>query len=537
MVRSSNLYLGMRLHPFPSDQVSVGIDITTDALRLVALNLTHLQPGDQNTAVEIDVLSTWTQTCDWPAEDLTQWVASLCETLDDQLPESTSPSRTRVALSVPTTWLHFHSQPAQTNENSADPQRRPVQRRPTVSVDEDALFQIASVLDRRGYRVDWVVPDGVAVGLASPEAIGFDSPCVVMLHRDGGTITLFDDMNPVLVRALPPVTRQSPRPDLRPSPAQWRQWRDKIADEIDATLEYYGRLTNDQKFADRISEQSPILFGGSLFEILGESGLNSVELLGQWSAGLNRPVALWRSELEPGHATATSLAMLPCVGGTQRAAVRRTLQTANLLPAAFELNQRFETVRLRWSAGLIIGLIITVMFGVDGYIVQRERHADQRRRQEVIEPIRDHVRQLQTVERECLRDLEHLQTIATHRPNDEALQALAAIAAAIPHGNIDLHHTELDFVSGQWSFAGVAKTEEALLEMAQHLRQSNWIETPKQHEQMHSVIVSTERPSDDSSPKNRRDGSEWFYELDGRFRWDTRLTGPHDQTIDRGNDE
>lgn len=530
----------MRLHPFPPDRVSVGIDITTDAVRLVALNLARTHQSDQAGPVEIDLISTWTHPCDWQIDDLHQWVDKLCETLQHELPENTCPNRTRVSLSIPSPWLRHHTQPSQASLDAPDPPHRR-----SVSVDEDAVYQIASVLDRRGYRLDWVVPDGIAVGLTSPSVMGMSSPCVVMLHHDGGTITLFDHMTAVLVRSLPPVGRPDGATQSGPSPAQWQQWRETIAQEIDATLEYYGRLANDWKFADRITEQSPIVFAGSLFETLPDHGLNTVDLLSQWSGSLGRPLALWTSEIDSEHATAMSLAMIRHLDRKPCPPVRRTLEAANLLPARFGLTQRYETVRLRWAAGWIIGFMITVMFGVDRYIVQRGRYADQQHRQEVIEPIRHHVRQLQRVESECIEELERIQAVASYRPNDEALQALAAIAAAIPAGKVDLQHTELDFMTGHWLLTGIAPTQNAVHEMIDRLRQSRWVAAPPQHDESNSVIVTTKIAAGGAFMDARRDdrpsGSEFAYEFayeaDGRFRWNARLGGWNDSPSDGGDNE
>jgi len=530
----------MRLHPFPSERVSVGIDITSDAVRLVALNLDPGHQDDQAAVIELDLLSTWNCPCDWQSKDVGQWVTRLCETLESRLPENTCPRRTRVSLCVPTPWLKFQFQHTQANGRAFD-----LQRRPTVSVDEDSLFRIASVLARRGYRLDWVVPDGVAVGLALPNAMGFASPCVVMLHRDGGTITLFDNDKAVLVRSLPSVAGVKGEPQRCASPARWQQWRDRIAEEINATLEYYGRLADDSKFADRITQESPILFGGSVFEMLPEHGLSTVELLSQWSAALGRPVALWTSQVDSAHATATSLAMLPNVGVKSSPTIRRTLASANLLPAAFELGQRYAKVRARWAAGLIIALIITVMFGVDGYIVQSNRHASQQHHQDVIEPIRGLMRHLQNVESECVRKLEQMRALASQRPKDEALQALAAVAAAIPDGEVDLHRTELDFIKGRWVFSGVAQSRLALDEMHKRLRQSHWVADPTPDDSVQSVIITTVDRSGDAPTETRNLGgagdrrveSKLIYETDGRFQWSAHLSVGDWSTSQGSNDE
>lgn len=586
----------MRLLPFPSEDIQVGIDISIDAIRLIAIDASSA-PGSHPAmrGAPAAILSSWEYEYDlleaFDSANPSSWLDSVCETLANELPEHTGIRAAATAISIPTSWMHwgtnnspheafrcasrlFAGAPFFSMAHTASWPVVPLEEKderaledpePHVfaSVSENAILRIATTLQTRGYRVERVIPDGIAVGCRSADVIEQTSPCIVMMHRDGGSITLLDNGIPALVRTLPPINHSGDSrctlPSKSPSTADVRNWSEIVGREIQATFDYYARCSGEWKFSDRVTAENPILFAGSLFPLLKHAGYEATDLLGQWSNEVERPVALWSSdcsveplfqhdndhsteshESNPEQATALSLAMCsqksiseasPYVSPNKRSL---TLDDFNLLPTAFNLRNRHRSIRFRWAAALAIATVITLMFAINGYLHQRDSMRVVEDRVEVIEPIRSHLRQLESITGHHRNQFELIQKIAQQRPSDDGLQALAAIMHSLatqtnatqtnPTQTIELRSVDIHFMEGVWDIAGRSQSEEAIAEMANRLKATGWAATFTPPKGVDAVIVSaldTRLKSEIDQVHERT----WVRHEDGSFRWQPRLGG------------
>jgi hypothetical protein len=277
----------------------VGIDIALPSVRIAVLEPT----GDDRWHHKCPMRSLRlrsTHRIDLPFDGYAvltpERVTQMVDTLHDQLPRCVDGEHNATVLSLPQSWIHYETRKCEAlseSQRSCDAifQASAFRSRAHLShwaiaecsehhvvaaTSEATACAIAEVLSRLGYRVDSIVPHGVALIDAMQPMTTLAAGSIVVLSRVEGIIAVVSGERCGITRSLPNCPREL---QFSHDIDVLVPWVDVVADEIDATFRYASRHgTNDPK--------------GSVVMICGD--LASVDGIDEVLANrLRRPVARW----------------------------------------------------------------------------------------------------------------------------------------------------------------------------------------------------------------------------------------------------
>ncbi|TWU49797.1 hypothetical protein [Rubripirellula reticaptiva] len=283
----------------------VGIDIGIDRVTVASMGWSSSPARSSGKALTLGWMSRsqfklpmdpW----DPPQSD---WVETVTEVLQSQLPRCIDGHRVAAAISLPPTWVHYQTiVPSEIDatrrqcdlmfgsslfKSAAHLNHWPVvagcEPRLIAATSSSAAVAVAQSVASVGYEVQSILPHGAALWHAS-SVTAIAPSAILLLEPVGGLIalpsSLGDSSNPPscgLCRVLPvcesDAVRSNHCDELEP-------WLDTVAQEYEATIRYANRVGAE------IDTQSPVLIAGRLAAIAG---------VGRMLASMiNRPVATWR---------------------------------------------------------------------------------------------------------------------------------------------------------------------------------------------------------------------------------------------------
>ncbi len=309
----------------------VGIDIGVDRVQVASFgSLDSRSTGVENPNASLSWLSRteFELPIDPSRPPTPSLVDSICETLSECLPRCVDGERQVAALALPLPWIHYETVPsseladsqamcdsmfeASVFQSPAHLSHWPVcdgkQQQVVAAAAEFAACRVAEATASVGYRVQSILPHGVALIHAARELTSVAPHSVVLLERFGGLVCVNNANRCGLCRALPACGQTDRSHEYID---QLEPWLEEIASEVTATSRYVARL------AGRSNSHDPVLIAGSVAQIPGVD-----ELL---ATLLGRPVATWRyasrirpvgandpdndfTRLDPSRAVAISLA-------------------------------------------------------------------------------------------------------------------------------------------------------------------------------------------------------------------------------------
>jgi hypothetical protein len=146
-----------------------------------------------------------------------------------------------------------------------------------AATSESAACRIAQSIATVGYRVQSILPHGVALLQAARPLTSLTPSIVLLLEFSGGLIALRNENGCGLCRNLPALPLSA---GDDPSVEAMEPWLREIASEVRATSRYAGRWSDD------VAAESPVLICGSAAQ---ENGVDAAI-----ATMLGRPVATWR---------------------------------------------------------------------------------------------------------------------------------------------------------------------------------------------------------------------------------------------------
>ena len=237
-----------------------------------------------------------------------QWISRTIDALVSRLPRCVEGNENIAAISLPLPWVHhqvvlgteLESSQSQCDAmfgNSMFQSDAHLSHWPVVGLQhgqpnqddqyvvaataEQAACQIAQAIQEVGYRVESILPHGVALVQAAVPLTSVQAQCVVYCNRTGGIVAMNNGSSCGLCRVLPAVPAQVIRDidENRLALHDVRPWLSDIAAEINATIRYSNRA-NMQKDASE-----PILICGDIVSIPG------VDVV--LAKLTNQPIATW----------------------------------------------------------------------------------------------------------------------------------------------------------------------------------------------------------------------------------------------------
>ena len=293
----------------------VGVDIGVDRVTIATLDV-----HSSSDAAKISMGPSWRfgLSIDPSGEPPSDWVDRVCIELSDKLPRCLDGDCNVCVISLPLPWIHYQVCPAselasvreqcdQMFASSLFQSGSYVRHWPAgansectmvAATADQAASQIAGAIANVGYRVDAILPQGVALLHAAKPLTSLRPSAIVLLEPTGGLVAVSEPSSCGLCRSLAPFSSSGERAlqldELEP-------WLQETSSEIEATLAYALRSGSS------VDTESPLMICG---ELAGHPGVDSL------LAGLtHRKVATWRfagagsnAEGEAASAVALSLA-------------------------------------------------------------------------------------------------------------------------------------------------------------------------------------------------------------------------------------
>lgn len=277
----------------------VGIDIGIDRVRIATLGMQRQKSSDLYASHSLAWKSNWSFSLpiDPASPPPANWVDQVVENLVDQLPRCVDGDRNVCVMSLPLPWIHYQTTPSteiaearqqcdamfssSLFQSSAHLSHWPVvesgDQLVIAATAEHAASRLADAVSSVGYRVELILPHGVALLRSAPSLTLLRPGAIAVLEHAGGMVAVAKDSECGLCRNLPgcnlPVGRQPYLDELE-------RWLLDIASEIHATFRYASRL------GGTVDPESPVLLCGGVAEIVGVDSF--------LATSLGRPVATWR---------------------------------------------------------------------------------------------------------------------------------------------------------------------------------------------------------------------------------------------------
>ncbi|TWT93979.1 hypothetical protein [Stieleria varia] len=294
----------------------VGIDIGVDQVRVAALGLTNTL-GAKNRL-------RWKSKFCFGSHSLgdnepsSQWIDLTVDSLLQRLPRSVDGETHATAISLPISWTLYQTIAAcdlpdakaesndvflnsifQSTAHSAHWPIAPLADRPATpddqfvvaSVSEKLACRLIDAITDLGYRVQCILPHGIALADSLLPLTRVNSDCVVLLERTGSMVTLRNHGVTGLSRVLPELpdeilasgSQLASSSDL-PRLDSLTGWLQSVAREIHATTRFARRLP--YSLPNNSPAEQPVVLCGELADVP-----KLVERLAEY---LGRPVCSWR---------------------------------------------------------------------------------------------------------------------------------------------------------------------------------------------------------------------------------------------------
>ncbi len=278
----------------------VGIDLDVEAIRIAIIRKQDTYPiwdSSINLSLQENGATGIGEAIDSP-QSLECWIQRVLRVL----PRSGEGFRNRVAISLPSSWLHYEiigQNERATATTTCDSLMKDslfqseahtqcwsaganTDRLMLAAVSKQATLKLVRGIHLLGYEVAGVYPAGIALSLAAKRLTTLTPRCVAYLSRFGGSVSTLKvssvgSSESGLCRKLPALNTK-----IRGAISidNIAPWLDTIAQEIDATLKYSRRL--DQTPNDSL----PIMLAGPLAAI---SDIDAAI-----ASRIQFPVAIWR---------------------------------------------------------------------------------------------------------------------------------------------------------------------------------------------------------------------------------------------------
>lgn len=278
----------------------VGIDVAVDQVRVATFGIQQdSQAGTDHAAFQWLSQSEFKLPIDPRLPPPPDWVDLVVECLSDQLPRCVDGDRNAAVVSLPIPWIHYQTT-AEADISASQCQcdamfaasifqsnahltkwKLATDREQYVvaATAETAACRIAEAISSVGYRVQKILPHGVALLQAAPSLTSLTPSALVLLELSGSLVAMQNDSGCGLCRNLPSCDLASGE---RIYLEQIEPWLQEIATEVNATCRYVARLSGDGE----IDSESPILICGRAAQIQGVDAAIATML--------GRPVATWR---------------------------------------------------------------------------------------------------------------------------------------------------------------------------------------------------------------------------------------------------
>lgn len=276
----------------------VGIDVGIDQVRVATFGIKQSSARSHD-----DVACSWLSQSEFqlPIDPQSppprNWVDLVVECLEDRLPRCVDGERNDAVVSLPIPWVHYQTATESdiaTSQSQCDAMfTSSIFQSPAhltnwrvtsetaqyviAATAESAACRIAGAITSVGYRVQNILPHGVALLMAAPSLTTLKTTAVLMLELAGSLVAMRNEHGCGLCRNLP-ACESTNSENLYLD--QIEPWLADIASELDATCRYVERLSGSS------DNESPILLCGRAAQIQGvDEALASM---------LGRPVAAWR---------------------------------------------------------------------------------------------------------------------------------------------------------------------------------------------------------------------------------------------------
>lgn len=287
----------------------VGIDIGVEEISFAALSLkASRNKSDTPSSLQWRTDYRFATGIDPLSPPSPEWITKTIEALVNKMPRCVDGTNSIAAITLPLPWVH-HQVVLGTELESSQTQcdamfghsmfqsRAHLTHWPIVGLQhgqpneddqyivaatsETAAYQIAQAVQSIGYRVESILPHGVALVQAAVPLTAINAQCVVHINRAGGMVAMSNGSGCGICRALPAVPAQVIRDsgdstllldDVRP-------WLSDIAAEINATIRFADRANMQRE------SQDPILICGDIV------GISDVDVV--LAKLTNRPIATW----------------------------------------------------------------------------------------------------------------------------------------------------------------------------------------------------------------------------------------------------
>ncbi len=276
----------------------VGVDVGVDHVRVATFGIKQDSQGGPGRAA-----FSWLSQAEFqlpvdprlpPQPD---WVDLVVECLRDRLPRCVDGERNVAVVSLPIPWIHYQTT-AEADVSTSQSQCNAMfatsifqsnahltkwkvaaenEQYVVAATAESAACRVAAAISDVGYRVQSILPHGVALLQAAPTLTSLAPSAVLLLELSGSLVAMQNQTGCGLCRNLPACELAISEPIYL---QQIEPWLQEIATEVNATCRYAARLSGG------LEAQSPILICGRAAQIEGVDAAIATML--------GRPVATWR---------------------------------------------------------------------------------------------------------------------------------------------------------------------------------------------------------------------------------------------------
>ncbi len=276
----------------------VGVDVGVDHVRVATFGTKHDSQGGADRAA-----FSWLSQSEFPLPVDPQlppqpdWVDLVVDCLRDRLPRCVDGELSAAVVALPIPWIHYQTTveaDISTSQSQCDAMfatsifrsnahltkwrvTADKEQYVVAATAESAACRIAEVISEVGYRVQNILPHGIALLQAASPLTSMTPSAVCLLELSGSLVAMQNEYGCGLCRNLPACDLATGE---RIYLEQIEPWLQEIATEVNATCRYAARLSGG------LDAQSPVLICGRAAQIQGVDAAIATML--------GRPVATWR---------------------------------------------------------------------------------------------------------------------------------------------------------------------------------------------------------------------------------------------------